>query len=40
MGIDYNHNNSRLNLLKYSNDIEKFLKEIAVRLFLNLAGLF
>ncbi len=26
MGIDYNHNNSRLNLLKYSNDIEKFLK--------------
>ena len=24
MGIDYNHNNSRLNLLKYSNDIENF----------------
>ena len=26
MGIDYSHNNSRLNLKKYSHDIEKFLK--------------
>jgi len=26
MGIDYNHNNSRLNLKKYSHEIEKFLK--------------
>ena len=27
MGIDYNHNNSNLDLKKYSNDIEKFLKK-------------
>ena len=26
MGIDYNHNNSKLNLGKYSHNIEKFLK--------------
>ncbi len=26
MGIDYNHNNSKLNLKKYSKEIEKFLK--------------
>ncbi len=26
MGIDYDHNNSKLNLKKYSRDIEKFLK--------------
>ncbi len=27
MGIDYNHNNSKLNLEKYSKSIEKFLKK-------------
>ena len=27
MGIDYNHNNSKLDFKKYSQNIEKFLKK-------------
>ena len=27
MGIDYNHDNSKLDLKKYSKNIEKFLKK-------------